>query len=164
MSLFSRKNKNINRSVNLAYVDGIENYKKGAIVVVNISSEEQCLVIKNKVFNNSIIKIRLDQVTGANVITEKEIIEKSKSTVGRAMIGGVLLGPLGAIIGGISGIGVNQKSKSHYYMVINYKSQNGDIKVISFEIVGSSLHWDDFIKELRSKINNTEVFEKEIYL
>ena len=50
------------------------------------------------------------------------------------------------------------------FMVINYKSNTEETKVLSFEIVGASLHWSDFIKELRSKINSNEIVEKEVYL
>ena len=80
------------------------------------------------------------------------------------LVGGVLLGPLGAIVGGMSGIGNKTKSNTHYFMVINYKSNTEETKVLSFEIVGASLHWSDFIKELRSKINSNEIVEKEVYL
>jgi len=49
-------------------------------------------------------------------------------------------------------------------MVINCKSRDGEIKVLSFEIVGASLHWSSFVNELKSKINtqsldnNTEIY------
>lgn len=40
-------------------------------------------------------------------LTEK----KSKSIVGRALVGGLLLGPVGAIVGGMTGIGDKESSK-----------------------------------------------------
>lgn len=162
MGIFSKKNKNGDRSVNLSFVDGIASYGKG--LAVELSFNETELEIKSRIVKNKpIVKLSLDQIVAANCITEKEIIEKSKSVTGRAIAGGVLLGPLGAIIGGMSGVGNKQKSETHYYMIINYKSRDEEIKVLSFEIVGSSMNWSSFIEELRSKIK-TEELEKEIYL
>ncbi|MPN33669.1 hypothetical protein SDC9_181160 [bioreactor metagenome] len=77
----------------------------------------------------------------------------------------MLLGPLGVIVGGMSGIGNKQKLETHYYMVMNYKSRDEEVKVLSFEIVGASLHWSSFVEELRSKINTIKFDESgEIYL
>lgn len=165
MGLFGKKNKDGNRSVNLSYIDGVEGYNKGTAIALSIDNENQYLTVKPRVFKNPPVHLKFEQITGVNVVSEKDIIEKSKSTVGRAIVGGVLLGRLGAIIGGMSGIGNKQKSETHYYMVINYKSKNEEIKVLSFEIVGASLHWSSFVEELRSKIN-TQTLENstEIYL
>ncbi|MCW6124239.1 hypothetical protein [Clostridium sporogenes] len=164
MGIFSRKNKNGDRSVNLSFVDGIEGYGKGLAVELSINTEKECLTIKSTVVKKPEVNLKFEQITGINVISEKDIIEKSKSTVGRAAVGGVLLGPLGAIVGGMSGIGNKQKSKTHYYMVINYISKDREVKVLSFEIVGASLHWSSFVEELRSKINAETLENEEVYL
>lgn len=42
---------------------------------------------------------------------EYETIEKDKSVIGRAIVGGLLLGPVGAIVGGMSGIGTKKETK-----------------------------------------------------
>lgn len=163
--IFGKKNKDGNRSVNLVFVDGVASYSKGIAVELSMDDKEQCLTMKARVFKDKpIIKLKYEQIIAANVVTEKEIIESDKSVVGRAVVGGVLLGHLGAIVGGMSGIGNKTKANTHYFMVINYKSNTEETKVLSFEIVGASLHWSDFIKELRSKINFSEIIEKEVYL
>ena len=165
MGLFSKKNKKGDRSVNLSFVDGIEQYGKGLATELSINTENQCVTIKSRVVKKPQINLKFEQITGVNVVSEKEIIEKSKNTVGRAVVGGVLLGRLGAVIGGMSGIGNKQKSETHYYMVINYKSKDEEIKVLSFEIIGASLHWSSFVEELRSKISIEKFDEiEEIYL
>ncbi len=165
MSIFGKKNKSGDRTVNLSFIDGIEGYTKGAAIALSIDNENQCLTVKARIFKNPPVHLKFEQITGVNVVSEKEIIEKSKSVVGRAVVGGVLLGHLGTIVGGMSGIGNKQKSEIHYFMVINYKSQSGEIKVLSFEIVGASLHWSSFVEELRTKINTKNINENiEIYL
>lgn len=161
--IFGKKNKTGNRAVNLMYIDGLSSYTKGT--AVELSLESEILTIKARVFKDKpVIKLPYEQIIGASVVSEKEILEKSKNVTGRAVLGGVILGPLGAIIGGMSGIGNKKKSETHYFMVINYKSKTGEVGVISFEIVGASLHWDSFIKELKTKIKKEEISEKEIYL
>ena len=161
--IFGKKNKSGNRSVNLSFIDGIESYSKGIAVELSMDDKEQCLAMKARVFKDKpIIKLKYEQIIAANVVTEKEIIESDKSVVGRAVVGGVLLGPLGAIVGGMSGIGNKTKSNTHYFMVINYKSNTGETKILSFEIVGSSLHWSEFIKELKNKFNSNQTIEKEV--
>ena len=72
---------------------------------------------------------------------------------------------MGAIVGGMSGIGNKTKSSKHYFLVVNYKSSNSEeAKALSFEIVGASLNWDSFVKELKTKIKVENTIEKEIYL
>ncbi|WP_300902232.1 hypothetical protein [uncultured Clostridium sp.] len=166
--IFSKKNKEGNRAINLGFVDGVESYSKGTAVELSMDDKSQYLIMKARIFKDKpIIKLKYSQILAVNVITEKEIIENNKSVVGRAVVGGVLLGPLGAIIAGMSGVGSKTKSNNHYFMVINYKSSTGEIKVLSLEILGASLHWSSFLKELRTKIDLNEisnVIEKEMYL
>lgn len=163
MSIFGKKNKNGDRSVNLSYVDGVNGYSKGTAIELSLNENEQCLTMAARVYKKPPVHLKYEQIIGINVVSEKEIIEKGKSTVGRAVVGGVLLGPLGAIVGGMSGIGTNKTNKTTYYMVINYKSQDEEVKVLSFEIVGASLHWSSFVDELKSKLKKEEI-PTEIYL
>ncbi|WP_195430890.1 hypothetical protein [Clostridium sp. D46t1_190503_E9] len=165
MGIFSKKNKSGNKSINLSFVDGIEGYGKGLAVELSLNLDNECLTIKSRIVKKPDINLKFVQIIGVNVVSERDIIEKSKSVAGRAVVGGVLLGPLGAIVGGISGVGNKQKSETNYYMIINYKSKEEETKVVSFEIVGASLHWSSFIEELRAQINEVKINEnEEIYL
>ena len=124
-------------------------------MAVNIKTDddENKLVIKSVVVKKPEVNLKYEQITGINVTSEEEILEKSKSVTGRAVIGGVLLGPLGAIVGGMSGIGDKKKEKTRYYLIINYKSKDDEIKVLSFEVTNSLGQWDKFIEHVRKKIN-----------
>ena len=166
MGIFSKKNKNGDSYVNLAYVDGIDLFENGLAVEASLNVEKECLTIKPRLGKKTDVNVKFEQITGFDVVKDEDVIEKSKSVAGRAVIGGVFLGPLGAIVGGMTGIGNKQKSTSHTYMVINYRSIDEEIKVIIFEIVGASLHLGNFIEELATKINKNIVKENpnEIYL
>ncbi|QAS60702.1 hypothetical protein [Clostridium septicum] len=59
-----------------------------------------------------------------------------------------MLGPLGSIVGGMSGVGDKTHSAPKYFIVINYKNKKEELKVLSFEVVGFSI-WSKFIKELK---------------
>lgn len=61
-------------------------------------------------------QIHYSQIISAFEISQKEI--ENKSTIGRAVAGGLIFGPLGAVIGGVSGIG--SKNIMKYYLCINY--------------------------------------------
>lgn len=65
-------------------------------------------------------RIPLENVVDLNIVTEKEM--KDKSVIGRGVLGAVLLGSTGAILGGMSGVG--KKEKSFYALVISYLSPN----------------------------------------
>lgn len=156
MGIFTRKNKNGDRSVNLSFIDGIPGYVRGTAISLSIEKDTNYLTIRPRAFKQlPEVSIAMDRLVGVTVANEQEILEKEKekSVVGRAVIGGVLLGPLGAIVGGMTGIGTKTKSKtkSKNYIIINYKSIENELKILSFEIVGASLHWTSFVEEL-SKI------------
>lgn len=161
MGIFKR---NKLQSVNVSSFDGIEVLPRGLAIKLIADDDNNEILIKSRVIKKPEVHLKYDQITGINVITEKDILEKSKSVVGRAVLGGVLLGPLGAIVGGMSGIGSKEKIDKHYFIVINYKTKDNDIKVISFEIVGASIGWDKFIDHIRSKIDYKPILEEEIYL
>lgn len=55
------------------------------------------------------VKVHYSQIAAVEFIEAAKVKEEKKSVIGRALIGGVLLGPVGAIVGGISGTGSTQK-------------------------------------------------------
>lgn len=79
------------------------------------------------------ITLTYNQITSIEMFTENQIKETDKSVLGRALVGGILIGPLGAIIGGISGAETKKKQNNKLFVVINYVSKTGETRVISFE-------------------------------
>lgn len=56
-------------------------------------------------FKNYSFALHDDEITRITFEPGKAFAEKEKSVVGRAIVGGLLFGPIGAMIGGASGIG-----------------------------------------------------------
>lgn len=61
-----------------------------------------------------------DQIIDMKFVTHKQLTTEKKSVIGRAVVGGVLLGPLAAVVGGMSGIGTKTKTLGNYLFVINF--------------------------------------------
>ncbi|MCD8316980.1 MAG: hypothetical protein LUB61_06225 [Eggerthellaceae bacterium] len=65
------------------------------------------------------VRLSYDKITRCEQITETEMTQKNKSSVGRAAVGGLLLGPLGAVVGAASGVGIKNSRQIHEYFVNN---------------------------------------------
>lgn len=150
MAIFGTKDKQGNPSINLMMVDGISSISKG--LAVNVTLFDNNLQIKVRIGKNAPANLSYSQITNVDYMSEKEVAEKSKSVIGRAVAGGLIFGGLGAIIGGMSGTGSNQINTTRIYLIVNYiPSIGGDIKAISFEVVGATLGLEKFTKELRDR-------------
>lgn len=160
MGLFSKKDDK--RKINTFYIDGLNIYSENTPITLILDDDKECLVIESKLDKNLVVNLKYEQITAANVVTKKEVLETSKNSLGRAAVGGVLLGPLGAIVGGISGVGNKKSEQLNYYIVINYLSKENEVRIMSFEI-GGFVNWRSFINDLKSKIINRDV-KKDIYL
>jgi len=66
--------------------------------------------------------LKYEQITDIFYGKKTEVSEKNKSVIGRAIVGGVLLGGLGAVIGAVSGAGSKQSKTTKPYLIISYKN------------------------------------------
>lgn len=112
------------------------------------------LVIESK---KGKFEIPNERITKYAKLTEQDIKHIDKSVIGRAVVGGVLLGGLGAIVGGMSGIGSKTKTKTREYFVINFTDKNGETAAISFE---SNLNIDHFVSKFSETLNRSKGIEK----
>lgn len=130
MALFKSKNKNcIAKNI-------IEFGKIKENVAVKIIADDKNKQLSFEVPFSNIdpIYLKYSKITNIDYLCETDIVEKQKSVAGRAVIGGIALGPLGAIVGGMSGIGTKSKKDIRFYLVINYKpNPNDSEKVLTFE-------------------------------
>lgn len=97
-----------------------------------IIEEVKLKFTKNEVLNT--FRINLENVLDLIVADKKEIINKNKSVIGRGVAGGLIFGPVGAMLGGMSGIGNKQEIKKlGTFLVISYKNRDGEIANITFK-------------------------------
>ena len=98
----------------ISYLGGIEEIdtlikdKKIILDTVSLKTHQNGLSIEfHKGFlKSTYLALPYNKITAWTIEVEEELIRKEdKSVIGRALIGGVLFGPVGAIVGGISGTG-----------------------------------------------------------
>jgi hypothetical protein len=65
-------------------------------------------------------RIHNSQIISLKTASKGGIVSTKKSVIGRAVVGGLILGPVGAIVGGISGIAPKEKFVDKHYLIINY--------------------------------------------
>lgn len=149
------KNAKTGNKIEMTVIDGIPNIPNG--MLVEVSHEQDGILITEAIpFSEKTASIKYSQITDFGDFTEKQVTEitKNKSVVGRAVGGGLLLGPLGAIIGGMSGIGDKTKTKVEYtsYFVINFTSSNdSEPKVVSFGMTANTWGLSNFTNNLSKK-------------
>lgn len=154
MGLFSKKVDDGILRTNLIFVDGINSFTKGEAVTMAFNKEKREVTISSSIDKKrGAANLSVDKITIAKFMTETEIKEKSKSVGGRAVVGGVLLGPLGAIVGGLSGVGDKKKTTRKNYIIINYDED----KVLSFELPPMNLNFNKILKAINENINQQDI-------
>ncbi len=96
-------------------INGLENKE----CEIKIEKSEVWLYIEDKTY----------QIKMKNVELLKQITEKDKSVVGRAIVGGIAFGVVGAVVGGMSGIGT--KKENTYCLKVTTESYELYFKPVS---------------------------------
>ena len=163
MSVFNSKNKNGEKFYYVSSFSGIENFPKKMSLRLILGKDR--FDIKTVSSNKEFRYLNYSQIKDVGIVTEKEIQEADKSVVGRAVVGGLLLGPLGAVVGGVSGVGKKQKTNHNIYLVINYiSSDSSEPKVLTFlcDAINFGINTNKFVDELREKSGLQPVEKKKI--
>nr|DAO06158.1 MAG TPA: hypothetical protein [Caudoviricetes sp.] len=134
------------------YVDGLPGASKNSIFEAQFNEDKTALNISA---GKTEFVLPLGKVQAMEVGSEVEILEKSKSVIGRGAVG-ALFGPVGAIIGAASGTGTKVKQKKRFYAVISYTGDNG-IQNITVELGGA----DSLFIGQANKFK--EALDKELY-
>ncbi|AQW28473.1 TPA: hypothetical protein I9063_002877 [Clostridium perfringens] len=99
-----------------------------------------------------VFKIHHDKIISLDIIDKTNISSKSKSVVGRGIAGDLIFGPVGAVLGGMSGAKTDIKSTTIYYFNIAYYGKNeNDIKTIILRLGYDNSKALKFIREFNDK-------------
>ncbi|MBE6068836.1 MAG: hypothetical protein E7211_14235 [Clostridium lundense] len=158
MGLFSKKVDDGILRTNLTFIDGVNMFFKGEVIELSWDEGTKKVTIQSK-FENKKTKekatahLSVDKITKAAFITEKEILEKQKSVGGRAVVGGLLLGPLGAIVGGMTGLNNKKETQIKNFVVINYNED----KVLTFEIPTTNFNYNKVLQAINKHLHDGEL-------
>ena len=108
------------------------------------------------------ITLNYSQITDVFHGYTTEIQEKNKSTIGRAMTGGLLFGGAGAIVGAMTANGKKEKKVTRLMFIISYTSSSGEDCFLEFEdTIGLTGKGKKLSKKLK-ELCNIEEKEKEV--
>lgn len=146
MGLFSKEKK---IGVVIKHVDGLNVFETNEDLQVYILPKTNEITFKSVTNKKKpVIHLSLDKLKYADKATDKEIQEKDKSVMGRAAVGTLLLGPLGTVLGGMSGIGSKKKIKDRIIVTIGYESEEQEKEILLIESSYSLGLVDIFYTEL----------------
>lgn len=107
-----------------AALEGI--YSQGENTITNIPSGKVQILLHThgiRIFSGlNSFDIHNFQVISIEKTTSAQIAQINKSVIGRAIVGNLIMGPLGAIVGGMSGLGTKDKLQVRQYVVVNFWS------------------------------------------
>jgi len=106
--------------------------------------------------NSAVIKLAREKITDMCLKYDTEIQNQTVSSVGGAIVGGVMFGTLGAIIGGRA---KNKEVKTTtQYLIITYIGEQGELKYIGFETAYNySSSAVKLVKEFRELNTNSRI-------
>lgn len=104
-------------------------------LMVDVALYDDHLMLTAPFMKKTPISLKYTQITDVIYGMQTEIIEKNKSSIGRAVTGGLLFGGAGAVVGAVSGTGKKEKKVNKFYFVISYTSSAGDAQLLQFEDV-----------------------------
>lgn len=108
----------------------IGNYQAGNMY--DLALFEDHLEISHPLLKNKIL-LNYSQITDVFHGQTNALIDKPKSIIGRAMVGGLLFGGTGAIVGGMTGMSTKKVRDSKLYLIISYISSENEDCFLQFE-------------------------------
>ncbi|GEM_PF-2720831 len=155
-------NKNVDGTIEtlVIHISGLEEtFQEHHEVYMIWDENEKKVMFQNKIYKvfNKIPKgatlrtmyLRIDEIKRVEIVSSVEISKRGHSVGGRAIIDDLLIGPLGAIVDGISGISNTENGVIKYFMVFNYDED----KIITLELPLLPLNFFKIVEEVRASLN-----------
>ena len=140
-----KEEKNANLIISLTHFYGLPVAENTITQILSTPTEYEFIA------NNTSFKLRKQKVTDVTITTDVEIQKNNVSSIGGAIGGGLLFGPVGAMIGGRS----KEKTSKivNYYLIFTY-FDNNEIKYLSFNCT-NNLSAYKFTKEFNNTKDNS---------
>jgi len=116
--LIYRIQKGIVKSISFKHIEGINRLAKG--IDVKISFNKETIKIDD-------ITIPISKIDRLETISSKQLVDKNGNVVGGAILGGLLAGGVGAIVGGLSGVGNGKVTQLVHYLTIFFKDNSSAV-------------------------------------
>jgi hypothetical protein len=118
--------------LNVKYIGGLpskfDEFKKQPIDIQRLKKNHFAFAFM-LAFSYDYITIHSEDINFINILTPEKK-KKKKSVLGRALLGGLLLGPLGAVVGGISGIGEKELKGVDNLVTFSFNYDNEERKIL----------------------------------
>lgn len=88
--------------------------------------------LKITAHDKSVRTLKYDKITDVLYTTNIEESRNAKSPIGRAIAGGIVLGPIGALVGAASGIGDKTQKQIRWQLYISYQTKDGSDAFLEF--------------------------------
>lgn len=160
MGLFGSKKNNQNQlqelpfpHIPIMHKSGLPGIPEDQSVIVYFDAMNSKLIFHSYALNKEVI-LSISKIT--DIFKAPEEIIKEKSGVGRAITGGLLFGPTGAIVGAAT---KKDKKKTVYYDVINYLSNETENSIVLFDraVPPASTKFFEQVKTLISDNSSVEL-------
>lgn len=156
MGLFGSENEDGSIGTNLSFIYGLNTFSNNESVELSLHKDENEIMVTSRINRKKpIAHVKLDKISKIQMLSGKEIKERSESLAGTAITTGVVIEHLGAIINGMNE--AEKDLETEHYIIINYRSKNkrksnGEDKALSFKIIGASVGWEKVYDEIKSNI------------
>lgn len=135
-----KKEKNSNLFIALLHFYGLPISKNVVTQIFSTPSEYEFIA------GNNSFKLSKDKVTDVTITTDVEVQKNNVSSIGGAIGGAALFGPIGAMIGGRS----KEKTSKivHSYLIFTFLDNN-DLKYVAFDCT-NNFQAHKFVKEFKA--------------